>query len=467
MRTVLRGLCAATVSLAVLSCGSAPGEVRAPPAARAAESAAVSLRAANATTRPPASAAASAVEPSTRRTSQPGAAAETEALGSIVEILATVSARRELPDKFPVIGSEISREEGIRRIIEKTKADVPERVFVAQGEFFAALGLTPPDYPFVEGLFALIEKNIAGFYDPDADRMFLLDDLDPSARRETLAHELVHALQDQHYELGARLTYQPGHIDRLAATSCLAEGDATSLMLDISLGSAFNVEADQLRLALMASMALSETGRTTPRALQLSLVSPYIDGFRFVQTLRERGGWAAVDSAWQAPPQSTEQVLHIDKYDAREPALEVAEPTSSALGEGWARLDGDSAGEQGLRIALEQWLIVRDASIAAAGWGGDRYVVFQRKAEAGSEFAIAWRVRFDDAKEAGEAASLLKKHVAACVERPGLGPLAWHRDGDTLALVAGPYRRVAGKATASPGASCTQAKRWLATMTTS
>ncbi len=386
--------------------------------------------------------------------------ATSEAAAAIAVALAQVSATRELAARGAVAGGEVSRREGIRLIVEKTKRDLPERVLAAQGEFFAALGLTPADYPFVEGVFAMVETNIAGFYDPDADRMYLVDDLDPGARRETLAHELVHALQDQHYDLGARLAYRPGELDRLAATSCLAEGDATSAMLDVAMGSAFRADAEQLRLGMMVSMALSTTGATTPRSLQLSLVAPYIDGFRFVQALRQRGGWAEVDRAWAAPPATTEQILHLEKYDAHEPALDVHEPESAALGEGWQRLDGDSAGEQGLRVAFEEWMTPSEAANAAAGWGGDRFVVFERASVGRKEFAVAWLVRFDDASEAREAERAVAKKLAACSLRPELGPLAWGRSEERLAFVAGPYRREPSKP-ARAAATCASASLWL------
>jgi hypothetical protein len=261
------------------------------------------------------------------------------------------------------------------------------------------------------------------------------------------------------------LRYRPHDSDRVSAIQVLSEGDATSLMFDVVSGSAFNVSEGALRFALAASTAFSAQGPDTPRLLHAALVSPYIDGFAFVQALRQRGDWPAVDAAWHALPATTEQVLHLDKYDAREPALPVAVPALDALGSGWSLVDHDVLGEQGLRIALEIWTDPARARTAAAGWGGDRYLVASRPSPGGSagatEVAVAWIVRMDGARDGAELAAVLRTALGApCVERPMLGALAWQARGDVVTLAAGPFVRAADRKRqpASPG--CATLRRW-------
>lgn len=378
------------------------------------------------------------------------------------ETLAVVARAHELEVLRPVANELVSRDRGIALIIEKTNRDVPRAVLDAQGEMLAALELMPSDYPFVDGLFAMVKANIAGFYDPHDHTMYLLDDLDDASRGPTLSHELVHALQDQHFDLGGRLTYRPGEADVLAATSSFAEGDATAAMFAGPDGTASPLSADTLRLSMSMAVAFSATGLSTPPVLQASLVAPYVDGYRFVSALRERGGWAEVNRVWRDPPRSTEQVLHLEKYDAHEAPLVVAPPGFAALGPGWRLLDSDVSGEQALRLALEQWFSPPEAVRAAAGWGGDRYALVGRDVEGGREIALAWHVRFDDAKEAIEAETLLMPKFAPCRVRSPEGPIAVKRKGADLGIVAGPFlRSSAGKALARPDASCKEARRWL------
>jgi hypothetical protein len=381
----------------------------------------------------------------------PPAAAEPDPLRAEIDrAMAELAAVRGLPIKRPVAGKPLGRDAVVALISAKAERDMPKAVLEAQGHLLRALGLTDADYDFVGGVYEMLEKNVAGFYDQDSETMYLLDDLPLAGARETLVHELQHAIQDQHFDLKTMLKYRPGDTDRVAAAHALCEGDATSAMFEVSQGSAFMISDRALRMAMIASVALTE-GAETPRVLQASLVAAYVDGFALVQQLRRRGGWQAVDAVFRRLPDSTEQLLHLDKYDAREPAIAVPDlPLPDA---GWTRVDADVLGEQGLRMVLEQWGLSDAAAAAAAGWGGDRYVV----AERGSEIAVAWHIRFDDVNEAEQAARFIAKKHPACVERGDVGPFAHKRVGDAIAIAAGPFD---AKSLTSRG-NCGKAQAWV------
>lgn len=375
-------------------------------------------------------------------------------------MLVRVSDTRDLGILHPVAAKMLNRDEGIQRIMEMSERDLPEGLLESQGDLLTALELIPPDYPFVEGIQDLLKRQIAGFYDPRGDAMFLLDDMSGPETEETLAHELVHALQDQHYDLGTLLEYKAGEGDRLTATHALAEGDATAAMFDVAQpGASFGISRGMLQVAMVGGMALTGSNLDTPRSLRAALAAPYIDGFVFVQALRKRGGWADVDAAWRRLPRSSEQLLHLDKYDADEGPITVAAPSIGALGSGWTVADADTFGEQGLRIALEEWTDNDTAQRAAAGWGGDRYVVARRARGEGRDVAVAWHVVFDTDGDAGEAASVFAGSFGkACRERDDLGAMAWRRNGAHLIVVAGPVSRKSGPV---PKGQCPAMVRWL------
>lgn len=383
------------------------------------------------------------------------------ALEAMIErTLMEVAGTRQLVVKRRVRGQRLGRDEVIERVMAKAERDIPKGVLDAQGDLLRGLGLMPADYDFVGGIYALLQRNVAGFYDEDSDTMFLLDDLG-MADRETLVHELEHALQDQHFDLDRLVGYTPGESDRVTATHAIAEGDAMSTMFEVMNGNAFLIDAAALRFMMVASVAIVEGGQETPRVLQASLVAPYVDGYRFVQALRRRGGWTAVNEAFRTPPASTEQLLHLDKYDAREPPIVVGKPASPP-GDGWVDKDADVLGEQGLRMVFEQWGRVTVAAEAAAGWGGDRYRVMERPlAQGGVEVAAAWLVVFDDDDEAKQAEELMRgAHDQACTAREVVGPFAYRRRGAAIAIVAGPFEKVDGVARASAG-DCKGASAWL------
>jgi hypothetical protein len=367
--------------------------------------------------------------------------------------------------------------------------EVPRDVIRYQGELLVGLGMIPPDYDYEKGTFALLESQLAGFYEPHDKHMYLAADLQDRLADATLAHELVHALQDQYYDLGAKLSYQPEANDRESAVQALAEGDATSAMMDLMFAESgrrsTDIPDDTFAAEVEGSMTSSPD---VPRVLRDSLVAPYVDGVMFVNALRRRGlsqqgaasgGWSAVDDAWRAPPTTTEQLLHLDKYDAHEPA-EVVAPPASPPGS-WNNAYDDVLGEEGVRIAVEEWMSKKSAMLFAEGWAGDRVALFQKTQNppgagesADRTLAVAWEIRYDRSKGQDpdpKARQAFKTLAAAfptaavgaasfCVERGSLGPLAVARSGRDLVIVGGPYKRAGSRVV--PDALCPQSVRWAA-----
>lgn len=441
-------LASASGILFAAACGSAPATPLSSSPPHPAAPVAVAASA-------PAALAEAAVEPEEIADSR----AKVEAM------LARVSLARGLSVRRRVASQVLDRAQILSRIRQHVDKEVPPDVVEHQGEVLAALELVPPRYDFVEGVYNLIQGRIAGFYEPADQTMYLADDLSDDEAEQTLAHELVHALQDQAYDLSPILKYVPGDSDRITAAHALIEGDATSAMFDVVAGSAFNISDTTLRRVLAASMALSIEGITTPHILQSTLTAPYADGFSFVQERRAKGGWPAIEDAFRAMPETTEQLLHRDKFEAKERAIPVPPPPVDALGGGFHAVLDDVMGEQGLRLMLEEWAKRARAEQAAAGWGGDRFVVARRDAPTARdrhEIAIGFRLVFDTEKDARELSDVLKDRFgAACRERPDLGPLAWKRKGKEVAITAGPFERSsAPRATKSTG-SCTTSAAWV------
>jgi hypothetical protein len=228
-----------------------------------------------------------------------------------------------------------------------------------------------------------------------------------------------------------------------------------------------------------AAMELSPGAAAVPSILKRSVISPYVDGIEFVHALRRREGWASVDSAWKALPSTTEQVLHPHRFLAKEGAEELVPPpppTDGVVsGQPVREFYRDVFGEQSLRVVFEEWMPRTAAVEAASQWAGDQLVAFRRD----QQFAVAWRVRYDDAPSAARGFEAFARgalsgsdtasdpkaaaHAAAprgelCIGRDTLGPFAvTHRDRD-VAVVLGPYTRKSG--TAVSAGNCAAALRW-------
>jgi hypothetical protein len=257
----------------------------------------------------------------------------------------------------------------------------------------------------------LLSEQVLGYYDPKTDEFFVLGDqaqLTPLAR-ETVAHEFVHSLQDQYYDLDK---LRPDHMnddDRSRAITALIEGDATVAGLQYAQQ---HMSPTELAALLRESGAAStETLDRAPAYLRESLIFPYQAGAQFIVALARKGGYAAVDTALADPPQSSEQILHPEKYLAspRDEPLPIAlAALTDTLGAGWSYQDSDTLGEFDLQILLRE-NGVKQPDAAAAGWGGARYALYRN----GEMALVILGTRWDSANDAGEFATALEQSLAA------------------------------------------------------
>ncbi|GAB3685118.1 Hvo_1808 family surface protein [Salinarchaeum chitinilyticum] len=152
-----------------------------------------------------------------------------------------------------------------------------------------------------------------GFYDAETDEIVLVGDENGTYVDEpTLAHELVHALQDQQFDLSR---FDAALTDVALAESGLIEGDASL------------VEHRYERRCSNPGWATScldydveSTENGEFLALELFFFQPYNNGGRYVETLYDAGGWAAVDARYDDPPVSSKQIMVPSTPESFEPA---------------------------------------------------------------------------------------------------------------------------------------------------
>lgn len=402
---------------------------------------------------------------------------------AVAKTLARVSELRGIRATRPVPGVKLERDQLVGRVKDKALREYPKEALQREGQLLQLMGFAPTTFDYLNEMMKLLESQLEGFYEPNNGTMYLAADLRGKEAQATLAHELVHALQDQSYDLKSRSSYRPGKGDETLALACLAEGDATSLMMDFVLReqnrTALDLPAPMLREMMEGGMNGASV-KDVPHILRSTLIAPYIDGLDFVHALRRKGGWNGVDEAWRRTPTSTEQILHVEKWEQRERPIAIEPPTAQALGAGWKLDDEDTFGELGFALTYEEWLPSADARLAARDWGGDRSAIYVK----GDEIAFAVHTRYDDASSGGAKAKAdayatrgmaklaqgLKKSLAVkpsidtsdaiCFERKELGPLLIARRERDLVLIAGPAKNNAPSNAWSSTSTCAQAKRW-------
>jgi hypothetical protein len=400
-------------------------------------------------------------------------------------MLKRVERARGLESKKPVPGVMLERPALIARVKAHVSRELPPEAIRDEGLALQLFGFIPTKFDYEAAEYALLQDQLAGYYEPSDGTMYMAADLGDEEADATLAHELVHALQDQRWNLEERSKYRPGDGDHSEVVSALAEGDATSAMFDVMIARAAPSSgktaidiADEVFAEQIRGGMDSGPGANAPHVMRTSLAAPYIYGTLFVHALRRHGGWDAVNRAWDNPPTTTEQLLHVDKWLSHEKAMPVAAPTFAALGAGWKVADEDTEGELGARIAFEEWMEPKAAAEASAGWGGDRGVLVTN----GDKAAFAWKLRYDpgnktlEDRAARAFAALLKgldktfgppKAASgnfACRERPDRGPIAVDRAGADVVFVLGPVTTSAS-GWASAG-DCALSKKWVREITT-
>jgi hypothetical protein len=302
---------------------------------------------------------------------------------------------------------------------------------------WALLGLAPPDLPLRSLLLSVLEDAVGGYYAPKDRRLVIVDRPLAGAgaaealtlERMVVAHELVHALQDQHFDLQRLTERDMEDGDALLAIQALVEGDASYAMLYRVMPDPDLIPPQQLAVVvgLGRGAQAGEPGTPigdAPRALLDPLVFPYTDGLLFAQRVKLTGkDWSAIDAAYARPPLSTEQILHPERYLGESPdwpTRALLDRPETWLGDGWRVAGSETMGELGVALLLSESAPGVAAEAAAAGWDGDRLVVWRD----GTRGAAAWVSTWDteaDAVEFAEAATALAR---------ALRPAArWRTDG--------------------------------------
>jgi hypothetical protein len=332
----------------------------------------------------------------------PATASNEEFLRMADEMLEEVSRHVALPQKQPLKKSLRSREE-IRAFVERQLAEEkPEEIYADQ-RALERFGLLPKGFDLLPFLLDLLEEQVAGLYDPKGKEFYIADWLPPGEQRVVMAHELVHALQDQHFQLKPWIEAARPNDDAELARDAVAEGSATIAMFEFltrDLGLP-NTNARTmgdlemlLRSQVTAGLSSSPRFAEAPPFLQDALMFPYIDGALFTQkVLKRMAGWEEFKSVFEKPPVSTQQILHPELYlSGVEPQKVELAAADKALPRRWKKLDENVMGEFGLHALLKPSGRAEVAREIAAGWAGDRYAIYEN--EKTKETLLLFRVQF-------------------------------------------------------------------------
>jgi len=363
--------------------------------------------------------------------------AQIRALMKEVEALRGLKFAREVPVSVEL--PEAIRAETLEDLAEP---DAQESI-ASMGHTLTAFHMAPRGYDIPAMYTAIMGESLGGYYDPEEERLVLVQHADMFSQgglvrgteeTTTATHELVHALQDQHFHLLDLNDRETEDDDVDLAISSLIEGDASLAMYlldsDTWIRNMKPGERETLAKAMSGESndAPESAFGKAPRIVRESMLFPYSRGLAFAIVLWQHGSWARLDQAFGAVPLSSEQILHPDKYLRRPdwPIRLKLEDVSPALGDGWSTADINTLGEAGIRSWLRDSPCALDARVdeAATGWGGDRYAVLVGPQEA---HTLAWATTWDSAADAAQAEAAFMCAVGHIAGVTG-GP-AWSHGG--------------------------------------
>ncbi len=376
----------------------------------------------------------------------PVAPSVTETLPDLLEIKKDLAVLRGLPFVKDVPAEKQSVEDFGRFLQTELDKMFPPGKEAGMQAALLRLGMLLESIDIGEEFKNALLSQAGAYYDPASGKFFYLMTNAPGDILKMIAsHELVHAIQDQHFHLGplmekldATLIEGVRQDDQILAVRYLVEGEATyvqTLWQTISarglhdpqsksykqavrtahtlvriqggLDTAFLVQANKLALAFMGDAgdeiagAINSMDQIPPYILH-PLISAYTGGALFVMELKESGGWNAVADAYSDLPASSEQVMHPEKFAAQrdDPTL-LTLPEMGMLREaGWGAIDSAVHGEFYLNLLLRNFGCQAGAAVTAtAGWDGDLYRAYRRE-DGRVMFVLA--TTWDTEKDAGQ-----------------------------------------------------------------
>jgi hypothetical protein len=299
------------------------------------------------------------------------------------EVLAQMSEITGLKLRSPVKKTLRSREEIRAYVINEMNEDKEPAERYASARSAEAFGLLPKGFDIDSFMVDLLTEQIAGLYDPKAHEFYIADWIPLSDQKMVMAHELTHALEDQHFQIEAWVKAAKPNDDGELARESVLEGSAMAAMIDYLLkesGRSLKDLPDIDPGMLVGDMGATPALKKAPPFLKDALVFPYFAGLTFSADLLKENGWKGLPAVFSKPPISTQQIMHPALYHSgKTPSTENLPDAGKLLGPDWTKLEENVMGEFGWKEVLKQFLGEERAKPLAATWDGDRYAVYEHK----------------------------------------------------------------------------------------
>ena len=339
----------------------------------------------------------------------------------VAEFVPKIEQETGLPFKTPPKVESRTRDEVGKFVRQQLESERARKQLAGQESAYKLLGLVPDTMNLLALLQKLLEEQIVGYYDPATKVLYVVDGAAPALLRQTVSHELVHALQDQYVKIDS-VQAQVDNADRQSAAQSVLEGQAVFLQLrmDPNAGPMLKMPGgwDRIRDAMKDAQTGMPVFSAAPRVVREGLLFPYLGGADFV---RRFIGQRPEKELLLDLPISTKQILNdaayfTDSKATRDMPVTVTLPAPRT----GTVVFSNSFGEFETRLLLVQHL--KDEALARRGAGGgdgDKFAVIRTS----DGDALVWATTWDSAVDAADFLDLMgdaarRRYEMARVEFP-------------------------------------------------
>ncbi len=270
--------------------------------------------------------------------------------------------------------------------------------------FLQLFGLVAADFNYEKTVLDLLSEQAWALYDFKRRNLYLADWAPPDALEYALVHELVHAVDDQNFNL---LKYMKGTREAESQLARLAaiEGQASWVMTEWAMQqSGKSLDGNRILAIATASATRFEAQQfpvyeSTPTYFREVLIFPYTDGLLFQHAMIERFGPDGLKRVFQVPPMTTQQILQPELYLAGANPDPPALPQAS-IPRGYKRVFDGTFGQLDHKILLQHHLGDEDFGELLDKWQGSQFEILER-ARSGDAI-LRYAVRWEDAETASQ-----------------------------------------------------------------
>jgi hypothetical protein len=316
-----------------------------------------------------------------------GQTASIDELKKTVVQIGQLDFTRDVPVRY------LDRSQMKKYIEQLFDSDYPDELAGKEAEFFYLMGFTDKKIDLKPLRKKIILENVGGMYNEKTSELLAVEEFRTvdMLNAPALAHEFRHAIQDQHFRLAGLLGEYSDYDDRKLGVLAAIEGDATLVMIrqlgfdpDL-IGEAFSAD----NVLAFSAMAGTSSLTAAPAIVKYQLLMPYLEGLKFSREILKKKKWKGLNQVLKQPPQSSEQILHPEKYFNPENPVAVRIDYCPVPGQ---LVHSGVIGEYFLNVLLANGSEIADA---ASGWGGDFYSIYRHA----DSTMLLWEAQWDTSRD--------------------------------------------------------------------